>query len=340
MLIDVEQPVALRTYLQATGRAAPNENIRATVLTGGVSNRTVLVEFEDGRGWVLKQPLERLRVEAEWLSGVERVHHEALGLRWLARLTPPGSVPGFVFEDHEQHILAMEAVPQPHENWKTRLLAGRLDVAHVDQFARLLASIHTGGFEHREEIAQEFDDRTFFENLRLQPYYGYAAERVPEAAEFLSDLIATTRSRRLTLVHGDYSPKNVLVSGNRLVLLDHEVIHFGDPAFDLGFSLCHFLSKAHHLPEHRAAFADAARLYWRTYSAGVASQSWSSDLESHAVRHTIGCLLARVAGKSPLEYLNDAERLRQQRALLPLLTDIPAAIETLTEAFLDSLRAR
>jgi 5-methylthioribose kinase len=337
MFIDIEQPAALRTYLQATGRAAPDESVHVTVLTGGVSNRTVLIEFEDGRAWVLKQPLERLRVEAEWLSGVERAHYEALGLRWLARLTPNGAVPGFVFEDHEQHILAMEAVPQPHENWKTLLLAGRLDATHVEQFARLLAAIHVGGFEHREEIAREFGDRTFFETLRLQPYYGYAAECVPEAAQFLLDLIETTRSRRITFVHGDYSPKNILVSGGRLVLLDHEVIHFGDPAFDLGFSLCHFLSKAHHLPDQRSAFADAARLYWQSYFAAVASQSWSSDLESHAVRHTIGCLLARVAGKSPLEYLGESERRRQQAAALCLVNDVPIDTKTLTHIFVAKL---
>lgn len=334
--LDIEQPSDLRSYLQSTGRIPSDDDPRLTVLKGGVSNRTVLVESGSG-SWVLKQPLERLRVEAEWLSGVERVHREALGLRRLAELTPPGSVPGFVFEDHEHHILAMEAVPRPHENWKTLLLAGRLESAHVAQFGRLLASIHIGGAERLEQIADEFDDRSFFESLRLRPYYGHAAERVPEAAGILNRLIETTRRRRITLVHGDYSPKNVLVTGDRLVLLDHEVIHFGDPAFDLGFSLCHFLSKAHHLPQHRSPFADAARLYWRTYESEVADQVWALDLEAHAVRHTIGCLLARVAGKSPLEYLNEKERARQRSAALRLMNNVPADVESLIPGFLENL---
>lgn len=334
--LDIEQPAALRSYLQATDRVDSAEHLRLTVLKGGVSNRTVLVEF-DGGTWVLKQPLARLRVEAEWLSGVERVHREALGLRWLARLTPAGSVPGFVFEDHVHHILAMEAVPRPHENWKTMLLSGRLESVHIEQFAHLLACIHLGGTANCEQIADEFDDRTFFENLRLQPYYGHTAAQVPEAAAFLKHLIETTRSRRITLVHGDYSPKNILVVGDRLVLLDHEVIHFGDPAFDLGFSLCHFLSKAHHLPEHRPAFAGAAVMYWQKYIAAVAQHPWSGDLENHAVRHTIGCLLARVAGKSPLEYLDDNERRRQMAAILPLIGELPANVVALTGTFLRNL---
>src|SRR5690606_13316241 len=104
--------------------------------------------------------------------------------------------------------------------------------------------------------------------------YLYSAERVPAAAPFLRDLAERTRRRRLTIVHGDYSPKNVLVRGGKLVLLDHEVIHWGDPAFDLGFSLTHLLSKAHPLPPHHAAFAAAARRYWKSYESALGSVPW------------------------------------------------------------------
>src|SRR5690606_31921066 len=97
-------------------------------------------------------------------------------------------------------------------------------------------------------------------------------------------------------VHGDYSPKNVLVHGGRLVLLDHEVIHFGDPTFDLGFSLTHFLSKAHHLPPRRDAFAEATRQYWERYRQLVAEEPWADDLEGRAVRKTLGVMLARARG--------------------------------------------
>ena len=66
-------------------------------------------------------------------------------------------------------------------------------------------------------------------------------------------------------MHGDYSPKNILLYRDRLVLLDHEVIHFGDPAFDVGFSLTHLLSKALHVAFRRREFLDAAQSYVRTY---------------------------------------------------------------------------
>ncbi len=334
--LDIEQRDALIDYLRSTNRIGRDESPRVEVLSGGVSNRVVLVERPSGEAWVLKQPLERLRVEAEWLSGIDRMYREAAGLRWLSRLAP-GSVPRLVFEDRGRHVLAMEAVPRPHENWKTLLLAGRLETPHVVQFGALLGAIHARAWNERADVAREFDDRSFFESLRLEPYYAWTAGRVPAAAEFLQRLIRDTRERRITLVHGDFSPKNVLIHTDRLVLLDHEVIHFGDPALDLGFSLSHLLSKAHYLGGRRADFADAANLYWSTYRRSIDAVPWSRDVEPHAARHTIACLLARVAGKSPLEYLDAAARDRQREAALSLMRDAPLDVAGLVDAFVRSL---
>src|SRR3712207_654392 len=123
--LDIEQPGVLLSYLRGTGRIGEEEEPVVHVLAGGVSNRTVLVERPTGEAWVLKQALEKLRVSVDWFSDPERVHREALGLRWLQELAPPGSITPLVFEDHEHHLLAMEAVPEPHENWKTMLLEDR-----------------------------------------------------------------------------------------------------------------------------------------------------------------------------------------------------------------------
>ncbi len=342
MDLNVEDAAALIDYLRRTGRIGADESPRVRVLAGGVSNRTVLVERGTALGgdWVIKQALPKLRVQVDWFSDPARVHREALGLRWLERLLPDGCVPRFLFEDREHRLLAMTAVPQPHENWKTRLLSGQLDDDFVRQFAEMLAAIHRGSNERRDELAAAFADRSFFESLRLEPYYGYTATVVPGAAKFLHALIDDTRHRRLTLVHGDFSPKNILIYQGRLVLLDHEVIHWGDPAFDVGFSMTHFLSKAHHLPDRRAAFATAASEYWRAYTAAIGSGPWQADLQSHAVRHTLGCLLARVAGRSPLEYLNDAERERQRQIVTGLTQSLPPTIDELVQRFIERLDER
>jgi 5-methylthioribose kinase len=330
---DIEQPEALLQYLRENGRLEPSEVPVFTVLKGGVSNRTVLVERSNGQAWVIKQALHKLRVEQDWFSDPGRAHREALGLIWLRRLAPFGSIPDFLFEDPRHHLLAMDAVAKPHENWKARLLLGKLERDHVAQFGQLLGTIHYRAQKRRAELASIFADRTFFQTLRLEPYYRASASRNPGAAEFLSELIEQTLATRVTLVHGDYSPKNILVHRSRLVLLDHEVVHFGDPAFDLGFALTHLLSKAHHLPPHRAAFLEAAHWFWECYEQAAGEWASQPDLEARIVRHTLACLLARVDGRSPLEYLTTPERDRQREIVLSLMRDPAASLAALFEAF-------
>jgi 5-methylthioribose kinase len=335
--LDIEKAGALLQYLRETGRIEACETPGISRLRGGVSNRTMLVERAGGERWVIKQALDRLRVEVDWFSNPERIHREAEGLRWLERLLPEGSIAPFVFEDHRHHLLAMKAVPRPHENLKTLLLAGHVDAGHVRRFGELLGTLHRSGWERRENLAGAFADRSYFESLRLEPYYLYTAQQLRSAASFIAALVEETRARTLTLVHGDYSPKNILVHEETLVLLDHEVIHFGDPAFDVGFGLTHLLSKAHHLPEHRHRLAEAACSYWNAYLTAAGPLPCLAGSEPRIVEHTLACLLARVAGRSPLEYLNDFERQRQRDVVLALLTAPPRSVPVLVEAFLERL---
>jgi len=331
--LDIERPDALLAYLRRAGHIPATEQPLIRNLAGGVSNRTVLVERPSGEAWVVKQALKKLRVAVEWYSSPERIHREALGMRWLAQLAPPGASTRLIFEDHAHHVLAMEAVPQPHENWKTMLLDGRLETDHVEQFGQLLGTIHRAAYQRRDQLAVAFNDRSFFETLRIEPYYVYTWSQIPETAYFYEALIGETRACRLTLVHGDYSPKNILVYQGRMILLDHEVIHFGDPAFDLGFALAHLLSKAHHVHDMRAVFAAAAGDFWRTYRAALGDVPWAHDLEPRTVRHTLGCLLARVAGRSTLEYLDDDARARQRAVILALMPQPPTSVEELAKRF-------
>jgi aminoglycoside phosphotransferase (APT) family kinase protein len=336
-VLDIEQPEALLAYLRAQGYIASEEQPRLQRLSGGVSNRTVLVERPSGEQWVIKQALDKLRVAVDWYSSPERIHSEAAGLRWLQELAPTGTVPDLIFEDHQHHLLAMAAVPQPHQNWKVALLASQLNMDHVRQFGQILATIHRRSYERRAEVAEVFAERRFFESLRLEPYYQYTSQQVPEAAPFIEALIESTRLHREALVHGDYSPKNILVYQNRLILLDHEVIHWGDPAFDLGFSLTHLLSKAHHLPNQRLAFTDAALTYWQVYRQTLGQLPWTADLESRAIQHTLACLLARVDGRSPLEYFSAAEQTRQRQVVLSMMAETPQQMADLVGQFIRRL---
>jgi 5-methylthioribose kinase len=338
-VIDIEQREALRAYLLQRDEVPPDSDMLIQPLAGGVSNRTILVTFANGEAWVLKQALEKLRVPVDWFSDPARIHREGLGLRHLRALIPADHLPQFVFEDFENHILAMSAIPQPHENWKTMLLRGSVSPDYVRQFATLLAAIHNGAFERRDDLRDPFADRSFFQALRLEPYYLYTADQVPGAAGFLRDLVRDTGAHQITLVHGDFSPKNILVYHDTLVLLDYEVIHWGDPAFDVGFAMTHLLSKAHHVAAQRAEFVQAAGEFWTTYFDLITAAPLRDGLEARACRHTLACLLARVDGRSPLEYLSASERDTQRRCVLKCMQAGPATIATLIAQFADLLEA-
>jgi 5-methylthioribose kinase len=337
MNLDIEKSGELLEYLKKTERITSDEQPNVTVLQGGVSNKTVLLERET-ESWVIKQALPKLRVQVDWFSDPSRIHREALGLRYLAQFMPQ-HVPQFIFEDVDNHILAMSAVPQPHQNWKSVLLNGDILQHHVKAFAELLGTLHRQAYERRTDFADFFADTTFFESLRLEPYYSYTASQVPEAATFLETLAQETRNQKITLVHGDYSPKNILIYNDTFILLDYEVIHWGDPAFDVGFGMAHLLSKAHYLAEQRSTFLNGAWVFWKSYSRLVKDLPWSKGLEARAVRHTLGCMLARVRGRSPLEYLNDSQRERQEKIVVALMSQPPLTFNDLTSELEKKLTA-
>ena len=331
--MNIEAPDQLISYLEERGILEAGEVPEVRILTGGVSNRTVFVRRAAGPNMVLKQALSKLRVATEWLSDPTRIHREAEGMRVLKTLLPAGAVPAFVFEDWDWHILAMAAVPMPHENWKDMLLRGEVDFDLVGQFGKNLGLIHqtsgVAGFDPESALWK----KDFFESLRLEPYYAFAALQQPSASSFLHKLIDETRAHTETIVHGDYSPKNILVYENRLILLDHEVIHIGDPSFDIGFSMTHFLCKANHLRPKAGLFGEAARRHWLSY--GEVNADRGEDFEGRAVRHTIGCILARVDGRSPVEYLNEAARSMQRDFVLDMMRRPPGSIPDLIEQFIE-----
>ncbi len=349
MGLDIEDSTALRNYLIRTGRLGREESVVIRNLAGGVSNRTVLIERPapskgSGEAWVLKQALAKLRVSVDWFCDPARIEREALGLRWLEKLAPPGTITPLVFEDPTEHLLAMRAVPKPHDNLKDVLLAGQLNPdilqQYIVQLGRLLGTIHQRACENREELSRVFTDRSYFETLRIEPYYAYTATQVPQSAEFYNRLIQQTRNRLVTLVHGDFSPKNILVRNGKLVLLDHEVCHWGEPAFDLGFVLTHLLSKAHHVTSRQADYLKATQVLFQAYLDAIDRKTlWSADAEKAAIGNTLGCLLARVSGRSPLEYLDPNERVRQRETVIHMMVHPPGSLSELCDSFVKQINA-
>ena len=278
----------------------PESELRARELGGGVSNRVWLVEGGGAR-LVLKQALPKLRVKEDWFSDPSRIHREAEALRRLTPFLPPGSIPRVLFEDREQYFYAMEAAAV-EQTWKDLLLAGDANEAIAIRIAEIQAAMMTATW-HQPEFADSFGDLNAFDQLRVDPYYRFTASRYPEYRSAFDAAIDRAVHERHCLVHGDWSPKNMMVNGEHVMAIDFEVIHYGDPAFDCGFLLNHLLLKSVHRRESRATYRRAAAAYWNRLSEiSPANDGW---LLNGVLVHLRCLLLARVDGKSPAEYLKE-----------------------------------
>jgi hypothetical protein len=155
----------------------------------------------------------------------------------------------------------------------------------------------------------------------LEPYLVASARAHPDRAAALESLVEVTAGTRRTLVHGDVSPKNILVGPRGPIFLDAECAWYGDPAFDLAFCLNHLLLKCLWTPGAAPGFLQCFELLATAYLAGVSFEPGAA-LEARAARLLPGLLLARVDGKSPVEYLSaEADRDRVRRVARALLAD-------------------
>lgn len=283
-----------------------------TDLGGGISNLVVLAQLP-GRSLVIKQSLARLRVQDEWLSERDRIFREAAAMRWLGPKMTGGHVPELVIEDRENFAIAMEAAPEAALMWKTRLFDGVLEAEDARSAGALLGSMVS--VSHGQAEAQAlFGDQTVFDQLRIDPYYRTTAARHPACTEYFNALMAESGARRFSLTHGDWSPKNLLTDGHAMWVIDWEVIHYGDPSFDVAFLLNHLFLKSLMMPSQHDALTALAGTFLQSFEATrPAAASW---VVAASARHLPALLLARVDGKSPVEYLDEAARLTARACAL------------------------
>lgn len=289
-------------YLVETGRLA--QPVAVHELSGGVSNVVLWVE-QPGAPFVLKQSRAQLRTKDAWFSDLERIYREADAMRAL-RPVLGKAVPEILFEDRKNYVFAMSAADPASVVWKSQLLAGQADVAVAEKAASLLATLHQSGAQN-DDWRERFADQENFRQLRLDPYYRRLRPRVGDLAGRVDDLIGETESIRSSLVHADFSPKNLLVHGDELVLVDYETVHFGDPAFDLGFFLAHLCLKAIYHAGASDPFLRLISAFWETYLPRVSFEPRES-LVARGLRHQAGNMLVRIDGTSPVDYLVDEEK--------------------------------
>lgn len=278
-----------------------NTNATVTPLTGGVSSDIYLVE--DGeKKWVVKRALEKLKVQEDWFADTSRNRFESEYLRYVAAFLPK-AVPRVVFEG--DGYFAMEYLGEGFDNWKQLMLDGRYEPDYAEQAGHTLGVIHQTSLGDRE-ARKCFDSTANFHQLRSEPYLVATGSRHPDLTAMFETEVIRLESTRECLVHGDYSPKNILISESRLVVLDCEVAWYGDPAFDLAFLLTHLHLKALHRPAASSVLATMARKAVASYlTARELDDHDSTELLQRTCRLLLMILLARIDGKSPVEYISD-----------------------------------
>jgi 5-methylthioribose kinase len=301
-------------YLCESGRVPDRTEIDVRELSGGVSNIVLRVDIPGKPPFVIKQCRERLRVAMDWRARLDRIWTERATLDLLHSILPEGTVPAVLFEDRAEYLFAMTCAPDDSVTWKTHLMAGQIDPDIVARLGTILGTIHARAHEH-SALRKTLSDTSLFEELRVDPYYRTAARAHPDIAPRISALIAAMDqpADQRTLVLGDFSPKNILVHSGGLILLDFECAHAGDAAFDLGFFLSHLVLKTIHAASTdvvlASRFLDLTPLFWESYlDRRDIATSARAQLVRRAILHVAACSLARVDGKSPVEYLCDKEQ--------------------------------
>jgi len=322
---------AIVAALQRMKLLPPGQRARCLPLPGGVSSDIWLVDVP-GRRLCLKRALPRLKVEQVWEAPVRRNFYEWNWFRVAGRVCPD-AVPPMVAQDALAGLFAMEYLdPSLFPVWKEQLRDGQAEPTVAEAVAERLVLIHnrTAG-DH--QIARMFGSDDDFTAIRLEPYLLRTAEVHPDLAAPLKFLVQETLGMKLALVHGDVSPKNILIGRRGPVFLDAECAWYGDPAFDLAFCLNHLLLKC---MLNRRAITRFLTCYDRFAEAYLRAVNWElrDELEPRAACLLPALMLGRVDGKSPVEYITEeADKERVRKVARSLLTDRVERLDAVRDAW-------
>jgi 5-methylthioribose kinase len=294
-------PDNLAEYLRARGWVGAGEAVEVAPLGWGVSNAVFRVRTPREL-FVVKQSRPQLRTRDAWFSDLDRVWREMEVMQVLEPILPAGVVPKVLHCDRDNYAFAMAHAPEEAVVWKERLLAGVVEPALAERVGRVLGILHERT-AREPGLVEPFAERTVFVQLRVDPFYRRIQERLPDVAHAVEPLIEGMMTSREALCHGDYSPKNILAHGGGFTLVDYETAHQGDPAMDLGFCASHLTLKS------VRGGGNLVAPFWRGYAAEVRTLDLA-ELERRGVAHLGLCLLARIDGTSPVEYLDEAARTR------------------------------
>ena len=334
-VIDISKKEVLIKYLTDTKQVMQGHDLKVKYFDGGVSCTVAFVSSEKG-DMIVKQALKKLKVAEEWLSDPKRIMIEMQTNQVYCEIVPE-KAPQVYFCDAENYIFGRYAIPEDFVMWKTELMNGILNFNLAEQAISALASVHQTTSQ-MPELAEKFADKSFFINLRTKPYLEWVALKHPECKAAIDEMIKILVESSLTLVHGDFSPKNMLVKGNALYVLDFEVGHFGHPAFDLAFVTNHLLLKAVKNKYCAKSYLNMLDFMVEKYF-HIVKFIERPKLEAFTVFVLGGLFLARVDGKSPVEYITEeADKELIRKIAKGILRERPCTYKEVIEIMSEELK--
>ncbi|GAL24750.1 5-methylthioribose kinase [Vibrio variabilis] len=298
----------------------------ATPLTGGVSCEIFLIEDGDDR-FVAKRALSQLKVAEEWLADPSRNKYEQRYLKYVGEKHPTW-VPTIRNSFEDENLFIMEFFPECFRDWKKYLLEGDIKPQVATNIGAALGTIHAMSWDD-QNAKTWFDSDANFHELRLSPYFEFMRTKHPQLESRLSALVETIETTKLCLIHGDFSPKNILVASNEIKIVDCEVAWFGDPSFDIGFLIHHLILKYLHFNNEQ--FLNLASAFIDSYQLALGADKLAQINESHTVETTLMLMLARIDGKSPVEYLTEPQREAIRAKVFNLLGQDIASLDYLLQ---------
>jgi hypothetical protein len=333
-MIELTEQNAL-AYLRQRGSVSPEGEVLVQNLSGGVANVVLKImdmnagdpvgtdmrtaaqikrgvpdkRMRAGACFVVKQPLAEFRTAAKWAVDRDRVWVERDALLMLREILPADRLPTVLWHDQENCVLAMSVAPVGVVNWKKQLLTGQVDRRAAEAAAGILAILHSTTMDDAK-WAQRFGNSRGFIQQRIDPYLRFAGEKNRSVSAVLQDVETLLLRSPMCLIHGDYSPKNMLWRAPaedqiaQFFILDFEVAFYGNPAFDVATLLNHLLLKAFYFGKRWRAAMIAADYFWQTYRE-TAPKTLVAAASNRGGKILAALLLARIDGKSPVEYIID-----------------------------------
>lgn len=300
-MIDISDEKALTKYLLDKQVINETDGYSFHYCNGGVSC-TVAFVYAGDRELIIKQGLARLKVREVWNCDPNRMYIEYESNRIYHNLMPNCASPVY-FYDGDNYIYGRKAVPESWHMWKNDLLEGVLNFNAAERVINTLVTVHNYCATD-EKIAEMFDSKDIFYNLRVSPYIEFVVQKYPQLDSYAKTIIDFLMNTKCTLVHGDFSPKNIMTDGREICILDYEVAHYGHPAFDLAFFSTHFILKAVKHRRWAAAYLNMLETMMNLYFDKINCMD-KTILKECYVKLLGLIVLARVDGKSPAEYITE-----------------------------------